>query len=116
MDIREILGANNAVSMRGEITHEKAQMAQFVCDAGVSLVRVGLTAVKTFGRDIPDSIGHEIRTAIENLDGTMLSYLDDAVDAATMKAAIRHAQGRAAQINDSLRKSTGAPGGIASKR
>lgn len=106
MDILEVLGATKVVSMKGELTQERAHIAQVVCDAGVSLIGVGLTAVKTFGRDIPDKIGHEIKAAIEALDGTMLRYIDDAVDEATMKAAIRQAQGAAAQISASFKKRT----------
>jgi hypothetical protein len=108
MDILDVLDGSGSMSMRGELTQERAHIAQFVCDANVSLIRVGLTAAKTFGRDIPDNIGHEIRTAIKTLDGTMARYLDNAVDAATMKVAIRQAQGKAAQIHESLRKETGA--------
>lgn len=108
MDILEVLGTSRAVSVKGEITQERAHIAQFVCDAGVSLIKIGLTAAKAFGREIPDSIGHEIKAAIETLDGTMARYLDNTVDAATMKAAVRQAQSKAAQIHESLRKETAA--------
>jgi hypothetical protein len=107
MDIFDILGVNTAVKMRGEVTQERAQMAQSVWDAGVSLINVGLVAAKTFGRDIPDSLGEELKTAIETLDGTMTRYLDNRVDATAMKTAIRQAQGRVAQFSESLRSRPG---------
>ena len=103
MDIFEILGVNTAVKMRGEVTQERAQMAQSVWNTGVSLINVGLVAAKTFGRDIPDILGKEIKTAIQNLDGTMARYLDNAIDATSMKTAIRQAQGRAAELRESLK-------------
>jgi hypothetical protein len=107
MDIYDILGANGAVKMRGEVTEERAQMAQSVWDTGVSLINVGLVAAKTFGRDIPGSLGKKLKTAIENLDGTMTLYLDNTVDATAMKIAIRQAQGRVAKLSESLRNRPG---------
>ena len=103
MDIFEILGGNGALKMRGEVTQEKAQMVQLVWDANVSLINVGLTAAKTFGRDIPESIGRELKTAIAQLDGTMIRYLDKSVDPTTMRTAIRHAQGRAEELGKAVR-------------
>ncbi len=108
MDVFEILGVNAAVKMRGEITQERAQMAQSVWDTGVSLINVGLVAAKTFGRDIPDSLGKGIKTAIESLDGTMAHYLDNAVDATFMNTAIRQAQDRVAELSESLKSTLGA--------
>jgi len=104
VDIFEILGANRAVKMRGEVTQERAQMAQFAWNTGVSLINVGLMAAKTFGREIPDTIGREIRTAIETLDGTMARYLDYRIDATTVRTAIRQAQDRVEEIKKSLTK------------
>lgn len=103
MDIVEVLGASKAVRMRGEFTQERVQIAQFAWDAGVSLIGVGLRAVKRFGRDIPDAIGQDIKNAIENLDGMVTRYLDNGVDTAAMKAAIRQANGTAVQISESFK-------------
>jgi len=103
MDILEILGVNGAVKVRGEMTQERVQMAQSVWDANVSLINVGLMAAKTFGRDIPESIGRELKTAIEQLDRTMVGYLDERVDPTTMRTAIRHAQGKAEEMSKAVK-------------
>ena len=103
MDIVEVLGVSKVQRMRGEFTQERAQITQSAWDAGVSLIGVGLKAVKTFGRDISDSIGQEIRTAIENLDGVMVRYLDHGVDVATMKAVTRQAHCTVTQIGESFK-------------
>ena len=46
MDIFEILGVSGTA--RGEVTQERARMAQSVWNTGVSLINVGLVAAKTF--------------------------------------------------------------------
>jgi hypothetical protein len=59
--------------------------------------------MRIFGRDVPDDIGQEIKTAIENLRGTIAGYLGEQIDAAAMRAAVKEARAKTAKIRKALR-------------
>lgn len=102
MDILKVLKKGKAVKVKGELTPERKQLVESTNDVG--LMEVGLEAVQIFGMDVPDSIGREITTAIENLRGATAGYCDETVDTATMKEAIEQARARAAEIRKALKE------------
>jgi hypothetical protein len=101
MNIIKVLKRGKAVKVKGELTPERKQLVESTNDVG--LMELGMEAVRLFGPDVPDDIGEEITTAIENLRGTMAGYMGGQVDAAGVKAAIKEGRTRATEIRKALK-------------
>ena len=89
--------------VNGELSHEKVGVLAPAYDATLSLAKMGLAAMRIFGNDVPDDIGEEITTAIENLRGAMAGYMGGQVDAAGVKVAIKEGRAKAAEIRKALK-------------
>ena len=92
--IGQEVGHFRGLLVNGELSHEKV---------GVLAPALGLAAMRIFGNDVPDDIGEEITTAIENLRGAMAGYMGGQVDAAGVKAAIKEGRTRATEIRKTLK-------------
>jgi hypothetical protein len=97
------VGHFRGLLVNGELSHEKVGVLAPAYDATLSLAKMGLAAMRIFGNDVPDDIGEEITTAIENLRGTMAGYMGGQVDAAGVKAAIKEGRTRATEIRKALK-------------
>jgi len=97
------VGHFRGLLVNGELSHEKVGVLAPAYDATLSLAKMGLAAMRIFGNDVPDDIGEEITTAIENLRGTMAGYMGGQVDAAWVKAAIKEGRAKATEIRKALR-------------
>ena len=86
-----------------KLTQQRVEVLLLAFNASNSLSKAGLAAMRIFGRDVPDDIGQEIKTAIENLRGTIAGYLGEQIDAAAMRAAVKEARAKAAEIRKALR-------------
>ena len=99
------VGHFRGLLVNGELSHEKVGVLAPAYDATLSLAKMGLAAMRIFGNDVPDDIGEEIKTAIENLRGAMAGYMGGQVDAAGVKAAIKEGRTRATEIRKTLKAS-----------
>jgi hypothetical protein len=97
------VGHFRGLLVNGELSHEKVGVLAPAYDATLSLANVGLAAMRIFGNDVPDDIGEEITTAIENLRGAMAGYMGGQVDAAGVKAAIKEGRAKATEIRKALK-------------
>jgi ubiquinone biosynthesis protein UbiJ len=92
-----------SLSGADKLTQQRVEVLLLAFDASNSLSKAGLAAMRIFGRDVPDDIGQEIKTAIENLRGTIAGYLGEQIDAAAMRAAVKEARAKTAKIRKALR-------------
>jgi hypothetical protein len=97
------VGHFRGLLVNGELSHEKVGVLAPAYDATLSLAKMGLAAMRIFGNDVPDDIGEEITTAIENLRGAMAGYMGGQVDAAGVKAAIKEGRAKATEIRKALK-------------
>ena len=90
------------VVVNGKISVERMKVLTPAYGITSSLASTGLVAMRIFGNDVPDDIGEEIKTAIENVRGTMAKYIDGTVGAVGMKTAIEQGRVRATEIRKQL--------------
>jgi len=86
-----------------KLSHERLKCLLPAHDAATTLSGVGITAMRIFGPDIPDDVGKEIKAAIEKLRELICNYTRGPADATEIKAAVREARAKAAEIRKALR-------------
>jgi hypothetical protein len=77
MDMVEVLGVSKVQRMRGELTQEKAQIAQSAWDAGVSLIGVGLPIIRDISLEDPFPLfvdDREVNVLCMEIDPTVQSH------------------------------------------
>jgi len=87
----------------GELSHERARILLAAYNAKASLVGVGITAMQVFGRDVPDQIGQDLKTAFQSIAAVTTGYIDGTVDTKTLKTATKEARAKAVQMRKELK-------------